>query len=48
MDHAAAAAAIDPWQTTPYRLMAHIEREQGRYDAARQLLEKANQLGTTP
>ena len=48
MDHAAAAAAIDPWQATPYRLMAHIEREQGRYDEARQLLEKANQLGTTP
>ena len=48
MDHAAAAAAIDPWQATPYRLMAHIERERGGYDAARQLLEKANQLGTTP
>ena len=48
MDHAAAAAAIDPWQATPYRLMAHIERERGRYDEARQLLEKANQLGTTP
>ena len=48
MDHAAAAAAIDPWRATPYRLMAHIEREQGHYDEARQLLEKANRLGTTP
>ena len=48
MDHAAAAAAIDPWRPTPYRLMAHIEREQGRYTEARQLLEKANQLGKTP
>ena len=48
IDHAAAAAAIDPWQPTPYRLMARIEREQGRYDEARQLREKANQLGKTP
>ena len=48
MDHALAAVAIDPWQPTPYRLMAHIEREQGRYDEARQLLKKANQLGKTP
>ena len=48
MDHAAAAVAIDPWQATPYRLMAHIEREQGHYAEARQLLKKANQLGTTP
>ncbi len=48
MDHAAAAAAIDPWRPIPYRLMARIEREQGRYAEARQLLEKANRLGKTP
>ena len=48
MSHAADAAAIDPWQPTPYRLMAHIEREQGHYDAARQLLKKASQLGSVP
>ena len=44
MDHAAAAAAIDPWQPTPYRLMARIERTQGRYDAARRWNEKASEL----
>ena len=44
MDHAAAAAAIDPWQPTPYRLMARIEREQGRYDEARRWNEKAGEL----
>ncbi|MDE2734070.1 MAG: DUF2723 domain-containing protein [Gemmatimonadota bacterium] len=44
MDHAAAAAAIDPWQPTPYRLMAHIEREQGRYDEARRWNQKAGEL----
>ena len=44
MDHAAAAAAIDPWQPTPYRLMARIEREQGRYDEARRWNQKAGEL----
>ena len=44
MDHAAAAAAIDPWRPTPYRLMARIEREQGRYDEARRWNEKASAL----
>ena len=44
MDHAAAAAAIDPWRPTPYRLMARIEREQGRYDEARRWNEKASEL----
>lgn len=44
MDHAAAAVAIDPWQPTPYRLMAHIEREQGHYDAARRWNKKAGEL----
>ncbi len=48
MDHAAAAAAIDPWQPMPYRLMAHIERTRGRYDEARQLTQKANRLKKTP
>ena len=48
MSHAADAAAIDPWQPTPYRLMAHIEREQGRYDEARRWQKKANQLRKTP
>ena len=41
MSHAADAAAIDPWQPTPYRLMARIEQEQGRYDEARALAEKS-------
>ena len=44
MDHAAASAAIDPWQPTPYRLMARIEREQGRYDEARRWNQKAGEL----
>ena len=44
MDHAAAAAAIDPWQPMPYRLMARIERTQGRYDAARRWNGKASEL----
>lgn len=44
LDHAAAAAAIDPWQPMPYRLMARIERTQGRYDAARRWNEKASEL----
>ena len=44
MDHAAAAAAIDPWQPIPYRLMARIEREQGRYDEARRWNQKAGEL----
>lgn len=44
MDHAAAAVAIDPWRPTPYRLMARIEREQGRYDEARRWNEKASAL----
>ena len=44
MDHAAAAAAIDPWRPTPYRLMVRIEREQGRYDEARRWNEKASAL----
>ncbi len=48
MSHAKDAAAIDPWRPTPYRLMAHIEREQGRYDAARQLLRKAGELQRVP
>ena len=48
MSHAADAAAIDPWQPTPYRLMEHIEREQGRYDEARRWRKKANQLRKTP
>ena len=48
MDHAAAAAAIDPWQPTPYRLMARIEREQGRYDEARRWNQKAGELQRGP
>ena len=44
MSHAADAAAIDPWQPTPYRLMARIEREQGRYDEARRWRKKAGEL----
>ena len=48
MSHAAAAAAIDPWRPMPYRLMARMEREQGRYDEARRWQKKANQLGKTP
>ena len=44
MDHAAASAAIDPWQPTPYRLMARIERDQGRYDEARRWNQKAGEL----
>ena len=48
MDHAAASAAIDPWQPTPYRLMARIEREQGRYDEARRWNQKASELQRGP
>ncbi|MXX39743.1 MAG: DUF2723 domain-containing protein [Gemmatimonadetes bacterium] len=48
MSHAADAAAIDPWQPTPYRLMAHIEREQGRYDEARRWRKKAGELQRVP
>ena len=48
MSHAAAAAAIDPWQPTPYRLMAHIEQEQGRYDEARRWRKKAGELLRVP
>ena len=48
MSHAADAAAIDPWQPTPYRLMARIEREQGRYDAARRWRKKAGELQRVP
>ena len=48
MDHAAAAAAIDPWRPAPYRLMAHIEREQGRYDEARRWNQKAGELQRGP
>ena len=48
MDHAAAAAAIDPWQPTPYRLMARIEREQGRYNEARRWRKKAGELQRVP
>ena len=48
MDHAAAAAAIDPWQPTPYRLLARIEREQGRYDEARRWNQKAGELQRGP
>lgn len=44
MAHVAAAAAIDPWQPIPYRLMARIEREQGRYDEARRWNQKAGEL----
>ena len=48
MDHAAAAAAIDPWKPMPYRLMARIEREQGRYDEARRWNQKAGELQRGP
>ena len=48
MSHAADAAAIDPWQPTPYRLMAHIEREQGRYDEERRWRKKAGELQRVP
>jgi len=48
MSHAADAAAIDPWQPTPYRLMARIEREQGRYDEARRWRKKAGELLRVP
>ena len=48
MSHAADAAAIDPWQPTPYRLMEHIEREQGRYDEARRWRKKAGELQRVP
>ena len=48
MSHAADAAAIDPWQPTPYRLMARIEREQGRYDEARHWRKKAGELQRVP
>lgn len=48
MDHAAASAAIDPWQPTPYRLMARIEREQGRYDEARRWNQKVGELQRGP
>ena len=48
MDHAAAAATIDPWQPTPYRLMARIEREQGRYDEARRWNQKVGELQRGP
>ena len=48
MSHAADAAAIDPWQPTPYRLMAHIEREQGHYAEARRWRKKAGELLRVP
>ena len=48
MDHAAAAAAIDPWQPTPYRLMARIERERGHYDEARRWNQKVGELQRGP
>ena len=48
MDHAVASMAIDPWQPTPYRLMARIEREQGRYDEARRWNQKASELQRGP
>ncbi len=48
MSHAEAAAAIDPWRPTPYRLMARIEREQGHYDEARHWQKKAGELQRVP
>ena len=46
--HAEAAVDIDPWKADPYRLLAHIRRNQGREDEARILLKKADELRLAP
>lgn len=48
VEHALAAAAIDPWKADPYQLLAHIRRRQNRLDEARKLLKKAGELRREP
>lgn len=48
MDHARVARKIDPWQVSPYRLMARIARRQGKLGEADMLLKRAAFLEGSP
>jgi len=47
-EHARAALNLDPWQAGPYRLLAHIARQQGRMGEAEYLLKRALFLEGSP